>query len=223
MVGVKQARVLRNVLCVLMLCVLWLGFVHAYLWQHRGALALGGTAGLAYGWCHWWRLQPRIARRDRRYERNKVFVHYLNSLEVAVTAVAYNVFLAIPIGLGLGGFILLDGQSAHWWTVLGASFGAGGAVVLASCVLWYERLHGPLYYQYKSDTWSGAEGLLYQVGTVVQPLTPTGKILLAGVLWNAVSRSGEPIARGQQVEVLSVDRLTLSVDCLPGTAPSFHE
>ena len=223
MASVKQARVLRNVLCLFMLCALLLWLVHAYLWQHRGALALGGTAGLAYGWCHWWRLQPRIARRDRRYARNKVFVHYLNSLEVAVTAVAYNVFLAIPIGLGLGGVILLDGQSAHWWTVLGASFGVGGTAVLASCVFWYERHHGPLYYQYKSDTWSGAEGLLYQVGTVVQPLTPTGKVLLAGVLWNAVSRSGEPIASGQQVEVLSVDRLTLSVDCLPGTAQPLQE
>jgi membrane-bound ClpP family serine protease len=106
--------------------------------------------------------------------------------------------------------------------VLGASFGVGGTVVLASCVGWYERRYGPLYYQYKSDTWSGAEGLLYQVGTVVQPLTPTGKVLLAGVLWNAVSRSGEPIATGQQVEVLAVDRLTLSVDRLPDAAQPLH-
>jgi membrane-bound ClpP family serine protease len=96
----------------------------------------------------------------------------------------------------------------------------GGAVGLASGVCWYERRHGRLYYQYKSDTWSGAEGLLYQVGTVVQPLTPAGKIVLAGVLWNAVSRSGEPIAKGQQVEVLSVERLTLSVDRLPDVVES---
>jgi membrane protein implicated in regulation of membrane protease activity len=223
MAGVKQARVLRNALCLLLLWALLLWLIRTHLWQHRGALALGGAAGLAYGWCYWWRLQPRIARRDHRYERNKVFVHYLNSLEVAVTAVAYNVFLAIPIGLGLCGIILLDRWSAHWWTVLGASFGVGGAAVLASCVFWYERRHGPLYYQYKSDTWSGAEGLLYQVGTVVQPLMPTGKVLLAGVLWNAVSRSGEPIASGQQVEVISVDRLTLFVDCLPGVAQPLHE
>jgi membrane-bound ClpP family serine protease len=77
-----------------------------------------------------------------------------------------------------------------------------------------------LYYQYQSETWSGAEGLLYQVGTVVQPLTPTGKVVLAGVLWNAVSHSSEPIASGQQVEVLAVERLTLYVDRVPETAPS---
>jgi hypothetical protein len=33
-----------------------------------GALALGWTAGLAYGGCHWRRLQRRLARRDRRAE-----------------------------------------------------------------------------------------------------------------------------------------------------------
>jgi membrane-bound ClpP family serine protease len=80
--------------------------------------------------------------------------------------------------------------------------------------LWYEQHHGPLYYQYKSDTWSGAEGMLYQVGTVVHPLMPCGKISIAGALWNAVSLSGEPIGNGQPVEVLSVERLTLYVDRL---------
>jgi membrane-bound ClpP family serine protease len=57
--------------------------------------------------------------------------------------------------------------------------------------------------------------MLYQVGTVVQPLTPAGKVKIQGVLWNAVSLSGEALAVGQQVEVISVHRLTLYVDRLP--------
>lgn len=177
---------------------------------------LGGAIGLMYGVFYWWLLQRRIARRDRRYERNKIFVHHLNMLEVVVAALAYNVYLGIPLGLVLLGLGLLSWLSSHWWLVLGASFGMVSAGVLAGCVGWYEWRDEPLYYQYNSETWSGAEGLLYQVGTVVHPLTPRGKISLAGVLWNAVSRSGEPIEVGQQVEVLAIDRLTLEVDGLPG-------
>jgi membrane-bound ClpP family serine protease len=145
-------------------------------------------------------------------------VHYLNSLEVVVTVFVYHVYLAIPLGVGLLGVLLFSTWSGHWWTVLGASFGCGGATVLAICVWRYERRHGPLYYQYKSDTWSGAEGMIYQVGTVVYPLTPSGKVSIAGVLWNAVSLSGEPIDHGQPVEVLSIERLTLYVDRLPETS-----
>jgi hypothetical protein len=137
MADVKQVRVIRNVLCLLVACVLILCFVRAQLWQYREALALGWVAGLAYGVGRWQRLQRRIARRDRRYERNKIFVHYLNSLEVVVAAFAYNVYLVIPIGLGLLGMMLFTTWSAHWWAVLGASFGCGGATVLAACVLWY--------------------------------------------------------------------------------------
>jgi hypothetical protein len=129
MAGVTQVRVLRNVAYCLVSCAWLLWCVRARLWQHRDAAASGWTAGLAYGWCRWCRLQQRIARRDRRYERNKVFVHYLHSLEVVVAAVAYNVYLAIPIGLGLGGIFLLATWSAHWWTVSGASFGLGAAGV----------------------------------------------------------------------------------------------
>ena len=85
---------------------------------------------------------------------------------------------------------------------------------MAGCIVRYERHAGPLYYQYNNAGWSGAEGLLYQVGTVVQPLTPAGKVNLQGVLWNAVSLSGEALAVGEHVEVILVHRLTLSVDRL---------
>jgi membrane-bound ClpP family serine protease len=57
--------------------------------------------------------------------------------------------------------------------------------------------------------------MLYQVGTVVQPLTPAGKVKIQGVLWNAISLSREALAVGEQVEVISMHRLTLYVDRLP--------
>jgi membrane protein implicated in regulation of membrane protease activity len=217
MAGVKQARVLYNALSVCVVCMLILWLVRDRLWEHSDALGLGAAAGLIYGVLRWWHLQRHIARRDRRYARNKIFVQHLNSLELTVAAVAYNPYLVIPLGLVLLVVVVVALRSAHWWTILGASFGLVGTGVLSSCLVRYERRHGALHYQYKSDTWSGAEGLLYQVGTVVQPLTPAGKVMIDSVLWNAVALSGEAIDTGERVEVISVERLTLYVDRLPDT------
>jgi membrane protein implicated in regulation of membrane protease activity len=218
MSGVKQVRVLRNVLSLSVLCLLILWLMRSRLWEYRDALAFGSGAGLVYGLVRWRYVRRRIARRDRRYERNKIFVHYLNGLEVAVAALAHNLYLASPLSLVLVGATLLAFLSGHWWTVLGASFGLVGMGGLAGCILRYEQGHGPVYYQYKSDAWSGAEGLLYQAGTVVQPLQPAGKVKIGGVLWNAVALSGETIDLGERIEVISVERLTLYVDRLPDTA-----
>lgn len=212
---VKQVRVLHNVLSLFALCALVLWLVSARVSEHRDALGLGMVAGLIYGLLRWWRLRRSIARRDRRYERNKIFVHYLNGFEILMAALTHNVYLAIPLGLVLLAAVLLATLSVHWWTILAASFGLTGMGVLAVCIVRYERHHGRLHYQYNSDTWSGAEGLLYKVGTVIQPLTPTGKVMIDGVLWNAISLSGEVIDAEKCIEVISVERLTLYVDRLP--------
>lgn len=212
---VKQVRVLRNVVWVGALCMLALALVRPHLWEHREALGLGGVAGGLCGWLRWRQLRRNIARHDRRYERNKIFVHYLSLVELALGAVAYNPYLAMPLGLALLAGVLLPHLSHQWWTILASSVGLSGAGLLAGCLVRYERRHGPLYYQYHNAGWSGAEGMLYQVGTVVQPLTPAGKVTIQGVVWNAVSLSGEALAVGEQVEVISVNRLTLEVDRLP--------
>jgi hypothetical protein len=188
--------------------------VRAHLWEHREVLGLGGVAGGFCGWLYWRHLYRNIARRGRRYERNKIFVHYLSLVEMAVSAVAYNYLLAIPLGLVLLASLLLTYLFHPWWTILVSSGGLAAAGVVACCIVRYERRHGPLYYQYNNEGWSGAAGLLYQVGTVVQPLTPAGKVTIHGVLWNAVSLSGETLAVGERVEVLSAHRLTLDVDRL---------
>jgi membrane protein implicated in regulation of membrane protease activity len=214
-VAVRQVRVLRNVLIGSGLCALVLWLLRARFGQHRDALALGLLVGMVVGLLFWRHLSRKIARRDRRYERNKIFVNYLNLPEVLIAAVVYNPFLFIPIGSLLLIAVLLGTLSAHWWITLASSLGLGATGVVAGCVVWYERHHGRLYYQYNSENWSGAEGLLYQVGTVRQPLTPSGKVIIQGVLWNAVSVSRETIEVGEPVEVISVDRLTLYVDRLP--------
>ena len=221
-VRVKQVRVLRNVLigCGGWGLVLW--WLRGQLWAYRYDLGLGCLAGMAVGSGYCWYLQRRIARRDRRYERNKIFVHYLNWVEALTATVAYNPYLALPLGLLLIAVGVLGLFSARGWTVLASGLGVTATAVVAGWIVCYERRHGPLYYQYNPEAWSGAEGLLYQVGTVVAPLCPSGKVKLQGALWNAVSLSGEAIEVGQQVEVIAIERLTLSVDRLT-PAPASHK
>ena len=213
-VRVKQVRVLRNVLIGCGVSVLALGWLRGRLWENWYALVLGCLVGVVVGSGYRWHLQRHIARRDRRYERNKIFVHYLNLGEVLMTAMAYNYVLAILFGLLLLAALLLGIFSAYWWMVLASSLGLTSTAVVAGWIVRYERHHGPLYYQYQSETWSGAEGLLYQVGTVVAPLHPAGKVKLQGAFWNAVSLSGEDIEVREEVEVIGIERLTLYVDRL---------
>jgi len=214
MANVKQVRVLCNTLLAFALCAFALWLLRDRLWSCRDALTWGVGLGLLGGALRWWRLYHRIARRDRRYERNKIFVNYLNVFEVIVAAVVYNMYIAILLGLTCIAVVLLTTLSAHWWTVLGSAFGLTWMGLQAICIVRYECRHGPLYYQYNSVAWSGAEGLLYQEGVVVQPLMPTGKVEVGGVLWNAVSCSGEALQVGERIEVLLVERLTLYVDRL---------
>jgi membrane protein implicated in regulation of membrane protease activity len=215
MTGVKQVRVLRNVMVWPVVCasVLWL--VHVQLRAHWTAIVFGVVAGSLYAVWHWRHLSRRIARRDRHFERNKIFVHYLSIVEVFLSAVGYNPYLAIPIGVVLVVGGLLSALSGVWWAVIVGTFGLTSSAVLAGYIVRYERFHGPLYYQYDSRTWSGAEGMLYRVATVVKPLTPVGKVDYQGELWNAVSLSCERIGIGERVEVISVERLTLYVERAP--------
>src|SRR5574341_387191 len=96
---VPQVRVLRNVLCYGVLCGLVLWLVRDRLWEYCYALGVGVLAGAVGGWLWWRHLSRMIARCDRRYERNKIFVPYLSVVELVIAAVAYNHYLALPLSV----------------------------------------------------------------------------------------------------------------------------
>jgi membrane protein implicated in regulation of membrane protease activity len=211
---IQQVRVLHNILVMGGLCGLLLWMARGGIIDHRGALAwsvaCGGLYGLAYGY----RLHKRISRRGRRFERNKIFVRFLSPLEVVLLAAASSHYLLIAmLAVALIG-LTVDWFTGRWWSLVIGGFGLSAALVLASGILLYERRHGPIHYHYDTRTWSGGEGMLYQVGEVVETLAPTGKVHVQGELWNAVSMSGETIPAGEHVEVLGREGLTLKVDRL---------
>ena len=221
MAHVKQARVWRNLIGFGLLCAALIWWLGDRPWQAPDALAWGVGLAVPAALLHWRWLARRITRRDRRYERNKIPVSYLSAFEALAAAFAESYYLAIPVVLGVVIVLVTVSLSGHWWTVLGASCGLAWTGILTGRILVYEWRHGALYYQYDNSNWTGAEGMLYQCGTVVQPLAPAGKVNMpGGVLWNAVSQSGETIESGESVEVIGVQRLTLYVDRLPGTTDS---
>src|SRR3989338_530561 len=56
---------------------------------------------------------------------------------------------------------------------------------------------------------TGPEGLIGEIGEVDIDLNPTGKVYIAGELWNA--QSSEPIPKGEKVQILKVENLKLYV------------
>jgi len=212
---VKQVRVMHNVLVLAMICFGLLWLVRGHIPSSPGAVAIGALLGLGYGGFYWSRLARRVARRDRRFARNKIFVSFLSVFELAVLAAASSHVILIVLGLLLLVGMVLGLITGHWWIVVAGGFGLSTAATLAVGVLRYEHRHGPLHYQYDSRAWAGGEGLLYQTGQVIEPLTPAGRVMVNGESWNAVALGGEAIANGECVEVISRKGLTLYVDRLP--------
>ena len=57
---------------------------------------------------------------------------------------------------------------------------------------------------------TGSEGMIGLEGEVIEPLTPVGVIRVGGEYWKAKS-VGENIAVGEEVEILRLNGLTLTV------------
>ena len=69
---------------------------------------------------------------------------------------------------------------------------------------------GMVFRAQKSRPRTGSGGLVSEIGTVKRALTPEGKVLVHGELWNAVAR--QPIEVGSKVRVVKVTGLTLEVE-----------
>ena len=57
---------------------------------------------------------------------------------------------------------------------------------------------------------TGSEGMIGLTGEVIEPLTPVGMVRVGSEYWKARSVGGE-IAGGEEVEVIGVNGLTLTV------------
>jgi membrane-bound serine protease (ClpP class) len=62
---------------------------------------------------------------------------------------------------------------------------------------------------------TGAEGLIGQTGISLEPLTPGGMVQLHSEIWRAITVGGD-IGKGEKVEVVGLDNLTLRVKSKAG-------
>lgn len=115
------------------------------------------------------------------------------------------------ICLVLGGLMLIKTPEPALQVSLGAIVGLAlfsllGVLALMTMVL---RAH-------RNQVRTGPEGMLHELGEARSAIAPRGKVFVHGELWNAVSDS--PVAAGQQVEVVAIDRMTLKVRPAAGGA-----
>jgi membrane-bound serine protease (ClpP class) len=118
-------------------------------------------------------------------------------------------------GLGafvLGALMLVDTSLApalrvSWYVVLGTALAFAAFFVLAM---------GAAARAHRRPVAVGPETLVGETGVARSALAPTGTILVAGELWQA--RADEPIATGDRVVVVALDKLTLTVRRAPAGA-----
>jgi membrane-bound serine protease (ClpP class) len=60
---------------------------------------------------------------------------------------------------------------------------------------------------------TGSQGMIGEIGTVVTPLAPDGRIFVHGEYWNATAAS--PVAAGNRVRVIAIHQLNLTVEPIP--------
>jgi membrane-bound serine protease (ClpP class) len=58
----------------------------------------------------------------------------------------------------------------------------------------------------------GAEGMIGERATVIQPCNPDGLVRVHGEVWKARATGSDALLEGERATVLSVDGLTVAVD-----------
>ena len=118
------------------------------------------------------------------------------------------------------------------WLIVGVLLlDEAAALVLVLLVLWFFRIrislpfvivialllgtlvfitHKVILPSFHRKKVTGSEGMIGLGGEVIEPLTPVGVIRVEGEYWRAKSIT-ENIAAGEEVEILGLDRLMLTV------------
>jgi len=105
----------------------------------------------------------------------------------------------------LGGLLLVDGPipelRVRWATALGVSIPLGIITVFLMTIALKARANKVV---------TGIQGLIGQTAVTQSPLSPLGKVLIHGEVWDAVSSA--EVAVGQSVVVRRVNGLQLQVE-----------
>ena len=85
------------------------------------------------------------------------------------------------------------------------------AGILAALVIWSVLTYKPIRRVLKARAPSPAEAMIGRKGTAVTELAPRGTVRIHGELWQAISENDEVICPGEEVTVVGIGGLKLTV------------
>jgi membrane-bound serine protease (ClpP class) len=132
-------------------------------------------------------------------------------LEIKVTSYGLLTLAGVTC-LVLGGLMLFDTADPAMRVSLEVIVGAALAAVAVVLFLMLQVLRA-----HRNRVRTGAEGMVAERGRAWGDLAPHGKVFVHGEIWDAVADA--PIPKGQPVEVVAVDGMTLRVRPLVVAAP----
>ena len=155
------------------------------------------------------RLLAGSAAGFRRTRRGTVLVLILGAFILFALEAKFQTHGVLTVGgiaiMVLGALLLVDGpipeMRVRWVTALSVSIPLGLITVFLMTIALRAR---------RNKVVMGPQGLIGEIGIVSAPLTPSGKVLLDGALWDAVASSSVDV--GQNVVVRGVENLTLHVE-----------
>ena len=116
------------------------------------------------------------------------------------------------VALFLGALLLVDGpipeMRVRWLTALGISLPLGAITIFLMSIAMRAR---------RNKIFTGAQGLVGEVGTARTSLLPAGKVFVHGAIWDAVSPLS--VDQGEKVVVVRAEGLLLEVAPLTPAAP----
>ncbi len=114
----------------------------------------------------------------------------------------------------IGSFVLFDGISLSWITLLVAIVGMTWAMVAGMPAMVRTRFSTPTI---------GREWMVGEHGVAVGKVSPDGIVTVRDAPWRARTNRATPIEAGQEVRVVSIDGLLLEVEPIEGSARDYRE
>ncbi len=109
----------------------------------------------------------------------------------------------------IGSFLLIDTDAPY--LRIATSLIIGASVVISGFLIIVVRA---TYKVHRLKPVTGESGIIGEIAVVCQDLNPKGLVKVDGEIWKAISDDGKKIKKGQEVMILSLKGLTLTVKIL---------
>lgn len=136
-------------------------------------------------------------------------------MALGVALLVAEIFVPSFGALGIGGIAcLIVGSLLLFHTLEAPGLVVNRGIVSATAVAFAALLLGIgalVTRSQRSPVAVGHEAMIGAVGTVRRRLDPKGKVTVGGEIWDAVSRDGRNVEEGEEIEVVAMDGMRLTV------------